>query len=318
MSYTIEYNRQFIKTKNGYIPCWLHGENNVTEGWGKNERRVRDWGVFMNWLDVNEEFMINGVKEIFNDYDQHWKKGSTWVTNDGLVRWVKNGCKAAGTLEEILAVNPYIRSVNFHIVFYNIQDERQVLFNSNISTSKGLEEWLNKIKEFKNSPDFKGNKGFYPVVDFGREDLKHPNVSQNNDTIEDNEEFLIKYKNSYLISIQDNCSNWARDIKNATVFKYSEIKELKEKYMGTYTGSHLVQSKLIKASKKTQIMFVLKFTDGTFKGRYIGYRKNGKIDLSFYPNTAKQYTTRKAAEKAINDMSYVVHKYGNLEIEEYL
>ena len=54
MSYTIEYNRQFIKSKNGYIPCWLHGDNNVTEGWGKNERRCRNWGVFMNWIDVTE------------------------------------------------------------------------------------------------------------------------------------------------------------------------------------------------------------------------------------------------------------------------
>ena len=63
MSYTIEYNRQFIKTKNGYIPCWLHGDNNVTTGYGKNERRVRSWSVFMNWLDVTEDYMLEHIKE---------------------------------------------------------------------------------------------------------------------------------------------------------------------------------------------------------------------------------------------------------------
>ena len=40
--------------------------------------------------------------ELYNSYDQHWKKGSTWVTNEGLLRWVKNGCKSAGTIEEML------------------------------------------------------------------------------------------------------------------------------------------------------------------------------------------------------------------------
>ena len=71
MSYTIEYNRQFIKTKNGYIPCWLAGDNNVTTGYGKNERRVREWSVFMNWLDVTEDYMLEHIKDLYNSYDHH-------------------------------------------------------------------------------------------------------------------------------------------------------------------------------------------------------------------------------------------------------
>ena len=43
----------------------------------------------------------------------------------------------------------------------------------------------------------------------------------------------------------------------------------------------------------------------------------GKINLSYYPDSAKHFATYKAAEKAINDMAYIVQKYGNLEIEEY-
>lgn len=315
MSYTIEYNRQFIKTKNGYIPCWLAGDNNVTEGWGKNERRVRSWSVFMNWLDVTEEYMLEHIKELYNSYDQHWKKGSTWITNEGLLRWVKNGCKSAGTIEEIIDVNPYMGSVNCYIVFYDRDDKRQTILSSYIKTSKGLEEWLNKVKDFKNSAEYQGCKGFYPVVDFSKEDLKHP--IKNNVDAQDSDEFVLKGEYGYLVSITSSGSNWTRDIRNATTFKYSEIKELKEKHLGTHIGSALVQSKLIKADKKTQKKYVLKFSSGTFMGQYIGNKGKGKINLSFYPNSAKQFTSRKSAEKAIIDLDYVVQKYGNLEVEEY-
>lgn len=317
MSYTIEYNRQFIKTKNGYIPCWLHGDNNVTEGWGKNERRCRNWGVFMNWIDVTEEYMLEHIKELYNSYDQHWKKGSTWVTNEGLLRWVKNGCKSAGTIEEIIAVNPYLRNVDCHIVFYDSEDKRQEILKSTITSSKGLEEWLNKVKAFKNSPEYQGCKGFYPVVDFFIEDLKHPVSNKYLDGIEDSDEFVLKNKNGYLVNINGSSSNWAKDIRNATVFKYSEIKELKEKYAGTLSGSWLAEAKLVKAAKKNQKKFVIKFVSGTFSGQYIGNKGKGKINLSYYPSSARQFTSHKAAEKAINDMAYVVQKYGNLEIEEY-
>ena len=64
MSYSIEYNRQFIKTENGYTPCWLVGDNNVTEGFGRNERRVRNWSVFMNLLDVTEDELVEKAKEL--------------------------------------------------------------------------------------------------------------------------------------------------------------------------------------------------------------------------------------------------------------
>ena len=316
MSYTIEYNRQFIKTKNGYIPCWLAGDNNVTEGWGKNERRVRDWGVFMNWLDVTEEYMLEQIKSLYNDYDQHWKKGSTWVTNEGLLRWVKNGCKSAGTVEEILEVNPKLRNIDCHIIFYDNGDNRCELFKSTISTSRGLEEWLNKIKDFKNSLAYEGCKGFYPVVDFYIEDLKHP-VKVADIPKLDTDEFLIKYKTMYLVSINKGCSNWTKDVREATVYTYGDYLKLKEEYLGTHNGSYLVQAKLIKAEKKEQTLFVIKFVDGVYAGKYLGNKRQGNIGLAYDAKGAKQYTTRKAAVNALDNYKYGFSKYGNLEIEEY-
>ena len=76
MSYSIEYNRQFIKTENGYTPCWLVGDNNVTEGFGRNERRVRNWSVFMNLLDVSEDELVEKAKELFNVAENELIKAS--------------------------------------------------------------------------------------------------------------------------------------------------------------------------------------------------------------------------------------------------
>ena len=37
----------------------------------------------MNLLDVTEDELVEKAKELFNSYDQHWKRGSTWVSNKG-------------------------------------------------------------------------------------------------------------------------------------------------------------------------------------------------------------------------------------------
>ena len=48
MSYTIMYDRQFLKTSRGIIPLALYGDNNVTERVNGHERRERHWGVYAN------------------------------------------------------------------------------------------------------------------------------------------------------------------------------------------------------------------------------------------------------------------------------
>lgn len=318
MSYTIEYNRQFIKTKNGYIPCWLAGDNNVTTGWGKHERRARDWSVFHNWLDVSEEFMVEEVKKMYNDYDQHWKKGSSWVTNEGLVRWIKNGCKQAGTIEEILEVNPYLKGVNCYISYWDAEDNRKQELYSVISTSKGLEEWVHKAKQFIKVSKQQGLKWVFPNIDFVKEDLKHPVSSQTEKVYNDSDKFILSRKGQYLCDISDRCSNWTYDIKEAKIFTYGEIVDMKERYSGTYIGTTVVESRLVPASKVDSKRFVLKFADGSYRGQYIGKSAGGRISLSYSPKGAKIFSSKKTAESAIeNKYSFVVKKYGNLISEEF-
>ena len=318
MSYTIEYNRQFIKTKNGYIPCWLAGDNNVTEGWGKHERRVREWGIFHNWLDVTEEYMLSEVKKMYNDYDQHWKKGSTWITNEGLSRWIKNGCKQAGTIEEILEVNPYLRGITCYISYWDAEDKRKQELYSVISSSKGLEEWVNQAKQFIKTSHNQGLKWVFPIIDLEKEDLKHPVSSQTERTYSDTDKFVLLRKGQYLCEISDRGSSWTCDIKEAKIYTYGEILDMKDRLSGTYIGSTVASSRLVPASKVDSKRCVLKFADGSYRGQYIGKSARGRISLSYKPEGAKIFSSKKTAEGAIEKQySFVVKKYGNLVVDEF-
>ena len=318
MSYTIEYNRQFIKTKNGYIPCWMAGDNNVTTGCGKYEKRARDWSIFHNWLDVTEEFMLEQVKGMYNEWNQHWKKGSNWVTNEGLSRWIKNGCKQAGTVEEILEVNPYLRGITCYISYYDKDDVRKQELYSVISTNKGLEEWINKAKSFMRSCKENGLKYVYPMIDLEREDLKHPKNLVTSREYEENAKFVLQRKGKYLCEVTDKTSKWTCDIKEATVFTYGEILRTREELAGTYIGSTFSESKLVPASKIDSKRFVLKFADGYYQGQYIGLSAGrGKISLSNTQQGAKVFSSQKAAEKAIEERYWGIKKYGTLVVEDF-
>ena len=193
MSYTIEYNRQFIKTKNGYIPCVLFGDNNVTEGRGRYERRYRSWSIFLNLVDVSEEKMIKSVKQRFSSYDQNWKRGSEWITNEGMIKWVKSGCRKAVTIEEIIKYNHLIFPVICTMRCYPKGSLEKKEIMKNIKTNLDLEEWILEYKEFKeNNKDLE----IYPIIDFGIEDIKCPNKNTitglKNESIKDTDKFALK------------------------------------------------------------------------------------------------------------------------------
>ena len=94
MSYTIEYDKIFLKSGAGYTPLWLAGDSNCYEGSGRNQRRVRDWSVFMSQLGVTEEKLMERIQPLLGGpYQEHWQRRGKWVDDKGLVTWVKNGCK---------------------------------------------------------------------------------------------------------------------------------------------------------------------------------------------------------------------------------
>lgn len=75
MSYTIEYDKIFLKSGAGYTPLWLAGDSNCYEGSGRNQRRVRDWSVFMSQLGVTEEKLMERIQPLLGGpYQEHWQR----------------------------------------------------------------------------------------------------------------------------------------------------------------------------------------------------------------------------------------------------
>lgn len=111
MSYSIVYERQFVRLRDGrIIPLVLMGDNNVTEprwnGSRSYERCARDWEVMFGGKNGKYAYTPDEIRDIVNifvpsAYNQHFKFHSKWVDDDGFVKFFKNGIKNAKTLEEL-------------------------------------------------------------------------------------------------------------------------------------------------------------------------------------------------------------------------
>ena len=297
MSYTIEYNRQFIVTSYGYIPCWLAGDNNVWTGNGRYDKRCRDWSVFHNWVNVSEEEMLKVMKTYFNSYNQHWKRNGKWVTNAGLLSWIKSGCRRAATIEEILSVNQFLgslhRGVHCYVVVYDLNDNRDIIMDRYISTNSEMDKWSLAVSEFqKKKKKNKKYKQIYPSVDFVIEDLKHP---VQNKEIELGKQYILRYKKGYVFDIGSRGFSYGSNIKNAKVFTFDDLEKLK---VSPESAKYIRECKILDAEMKNRKMYVLYIEKGTYSS-YYGYvgRSRGRFNLGCSQAGAKKYFNIKDAEK---------------------
>lgn len=293
MSYTIEYNRQFIRTSYGYIPCWLAGDNNVWTGSGRYDKRVRDWSVFHNWVNVSEEEMIETMKKYFNDYNQHWKRNSKWVTNDGLISWIKSGCRNSATIEEILQINRYLyNGVHCYVVVYDMDDRRNVIMDTYIKTNLEMDRWSLAVSSFqKNNMENKEYRSIYPSVDFVIEELKHP---VRNKEIVTGKEYILKYKRGYVTDFKNGGLSYCSNLKSAKVFSYEDLEELRE---NSEVKKYLEECKILDAALKGRKQYMLYIDTG--RNSYYSYvsKGRGKFYLNASPITSKKYFSYKEAEK---------------------
>ena len=108
MSYTIVYDRQFIKLEDGrIIPMILCGSNNCWETtWNGKERRERFWTPY--WEQsipaYTSEDLIKQAEKYCNggEYREHFKRGGKWVDDAAFLRFFRNGIKEAKTMRELI------------------------------------------------------------------------------------------------------------------------------------------------------------------------------------------------------------------------
>ena len=175
MSYTIEYDRQFIRSELGITPVWLSGDNNVTTGYGRRERRVRNWHVFMSLLACTKEELLAAVEPMKGGYQEHWKKGGRWVDDAGLTRWVENGCKAAASIEGIISQN-CLSWIRCSLLDYSDGGYGKTTHEEKITTTEAFDAWIQEIKPLITTGKI------YPIISFNSgEPIKHPSAKKQDD-----------------------------------------------------------------------------------------------------------------------------------------
>jgi len=107
MSYTIVYDRQFLKLEDGrIIPMILCGANNCWEtSYDGRERRERYWTAL--WEQIvpaykPEELMKKAESYCSGgEYQEHFMRGGKWVDDAAFLRFFQNGINQAKTMQEL-------------------------------------------------------------------------------------------------------------------------------------------------------------------------------------------------------------------------
>lgn len=164
MSYVIEYNHQFIKSNEGFTPVWLAGDSNVTEYHMGEERCVRDWSIFHGFLGMSEIDMIVAVTPSLNGYNEHWKRNGKWVTDDGLIRWIRSGCANAATVEELTEANGKHFVSCYVAVWKKELQERKLYIHVDFDKKhETVEQWVHRVVERVKEMRKSYAETFYPA-----------------------------------------------------------------------------------------------------------------------------------------------------------
>lgn len=304
MSYTIEYDRQFVESNLGITPCWCAGENNVTTGQGRHERRVRDWGVFYNLLGATEEQIIEAVQPSLGGYNEHWRKNGKWVDDAGLLRWIHNGCKNAASIEDILAANNR-SGVPVKLSVWTSGLENSHELERLVTTTEEFDAWIGEAKS--RIEEIRAEKGSaYPIVAFWSDTISHPKpVSAKHP-----EYVLLKHGKRYMYECNERGSSWTTDATKAMVFSYDDAKTLqKEQRYG-----HIAEAILVNAAIKDEPFdCVLRFADGRREGYYVQNVTKGNMNITLSAKYAKHYRNYKTAEEARKKLQ-LRYSGGTLEI----
>lgn len=319
MSYTIEYARQFIRSEKGITPCWLAGDNNVTEPTLKGrERCARSWSVFHNLLGVTEQDILDSIQDTLGGYGEHWKRNGKWVDDAGLIRWIKNGCKQTATVEEIIGANR-MRSLSCHVSVWGPEWKHETMLNKGVSTTEEFDAWIVDVEALRAEMRAKGpGYSVYPVVDFYVEKLNHPRpVSASTP-----EKVIVRRGNGraamYLAELSRPVqspnswrSSWCKDIKKAMVLQYDEAMRLR-----TEVGLDWIRKgTLLDASAKdAPYNAAIRFVDGVRAGEYIFKNTGHRIFTTTRAEGAYRYKDRKTAEQALKTLQPKFQHVGTLEV----
>lgn len=308
MSYTIEYNRQFIRSKSGITPVWLCGDSNVWEGPQQHMRRCRSWSCFGNLLGASESELMEFAKSLTGgQFQVHWKKNGKYLDDAALLRWMGNGIKTAAALEDILAIN-YMRHINCHLSVWGegLKNTREL--EKYCGTTAELDEWIVDAKARIAELRAEGRTSVYPIIDFGREDIKHPMQQKRLPG-----RIILKKRGKYLGYGDDGYLNtFYTDIRKAAVFTKEKWEEMQK---DPHVDSWVKQAIPVDAAiKEFPYDAVIRFKDGPREGKFVSKRTPKRLGIAYSIDSAKHYPNKKAAERAMAKMQFPFRHCGTMEV----
>lgn len=309
MSYTIEFNRQFIKSSLGITPCWLAGDNNVTSGYGRRERVHRSWNVFRNLIGVTEQDIIDRVTPSLNGYQEHWKRNGKFLDDAGLLRWIHNGCKNAASIEAIRELNN-LRGIPCHLSVWSRDSMncRKELCET-IKDTASFDDWIVRARERIDFYKSEGEHCAYPEISFIFENLQHPVMNPKIQL----RNVILKYRDKYLCAYTEDSTSWSSDACKALEFTYDDAVHFRE----LHTSITVRNARMISASiKDFPYDAVIRIDDGAYDGRYIRKRKKGSVEMVYDIRYAKHYKNVSEAKRVAEKLKSLYERVGSTLVVE--
>lgn len=293
MSYEILYAKKFIRLpNNSFIPLILSGSNNCSMFVNGKEIRERHWWILGKLIAKKEKDMIEWICNF--DCDEWFKVGSNWISGQNdMIKFIKNSCKNASTIEEILEANRFV-SFSASISIYDSTKsygekgwERRVN-EKYLKTTDEIMEWIKEGKEIERN--LKENESLYWNMEFSTiKPLKSNSVSKSLTG-----PVICSPKRGWYISeYTDRGYTYCSDIEKAIIFESVEsFKEsgLAERIHGGY--------KLINGVVKPK-PYVIYVTDGFYSGYFVSRLTKGILHFSSTFENAKKFEREKEALKYI-------------------
>lgn len=301
MSHTIEFARQFIRSDEGITPCWLVGDNNLTENRGRYERVVRQWSCFHNFVGAAEKDIMDAAQSLLGGYQHHWKRNGKWVDDKALTNWIRSGIRSAASVEDILRWNPECCG-NIHCRIHVWRGfNHTVEEDTYVSTTAELDDWIHRYQALKEQLN-QTQTSVYPCIDFGIEKVRSPLSASDGDMF-----YFRMNRRLYLTKICENETCWGKDSNSALIFPYEEALDLfKAKHF------YLTGVSLVKVHKNQASCAVIKVTDRNRKEHYV-YQITPKRMLTSGFKEAHRYSSPKAAQLACGR---ILEKYSGIKATE--
>lgn len=292
MSYEIIYDRRFVRTPLGITPMVLIGSNNCYEPMpGGRERRERNWSPLFNEAALSGEALMAQVQDCCGGQSQeHFKWRGKFVNDAGFAAFVRNGIKAALTLEEL---REYAQSGSLNcalsIWYRNSSGTNRRKLERTVSTTDELVQWIGEARiRVANHTD---NEEIYYDMRFpGREPIRlegHSDISGE----------VVAVRGKYYVS---NCEpgklETTKDASKAMIFSgMDEARYRIDSYF--MKGMRFMKAESVKARQDWR--FCIQVHGGSRDGKFMEKLTRSRFHMTWNKNLARKFPSRKMAEQYI-------------------